>query len=149
MDSEVLEQLEKFTCVMYGQARETQVNAVRTKMLKKMVGEDKKLTTKLKVDLAHLPPCQDSLIPHVQRVNHRVACYKRAHQPVFRRPKPSDRGQGWQKTSQGILEPVWSCGPVLPSSLTDLLETVDVEEEVDDLVEEEDPDYDEFADDNL
>ena len=111
-------------------------------MLKKMVGEDTKLSTKSDVDLARLPPCQDSLIPHIQHVNYRMACYKRAHQPIFSRPKPYDAGQGWEKTGQGILEPVWSCGPILPSSLTDLLETVDSEDEEEDIVEEEYPDYD-------
>lgn len=35
----VQHQLEAFTCVMYGQARECSVNAVRSKLLKKMVGE--------------------------------------------------------------------------------------------------------------
>jgi hypothetical protein len=34
-----------------GQAREKSVNAVRTTMLKKMVGEDEKLSSKSKVDL--------------------------------------------------------------------------------------------------
>ena len=67
---EVQEQLEQFTCIMYGHARETSVNSVRTKMLRKMVGEDKKLT-KSKVDLSRIPPCSDSLLPHIQRVNYR------------------------------------------------------------------------------
>ncbi|KAG0730417.1 hypothetical protein GWK47_028312 [Chionoecetes opilio] len=76
--------------------------------------------------------------PHMctVRLPERVACYKRAHQPIFSRPKPYDAGQGWEKTGQGILEPVWSCGPILPSSLADLLETVDSEDE------QEYPDYD-------
>lgn len=54
---EVMADLEAFTCLMYGQARETSVDAVRGKMLIKMVGEHEKLTTKSKVDLALLPPC--------------------------------------------------------------------------------------------
>ena len=145
---EVQQQLEQFTCIMYGEVRESLVNTVRAKVLKKMVGEDQKLTTKSKVDLARLPPCQDALIPHVQRVNHRIACYKRAHRPTFPRSKPHDAGQGWAKTSQGILEPVWLCGPILPPSMTDLLETVDSEDEVEDIVEAEDPDYDDLDDDN-
>ena len=144
---EVQQQLEQFTCIMYGEARESLVNRVRAKMLKKLVGEETKLTIKSKVDLARLPPCQDSLIPHIQRVNYRVACYKRAHQPIFSRPKPYDAGQGWEKTGRGFLEPVWTRGPILPSSLTDLLETVDTDDE-EDLVEEEYPDYDELEDDN-
>ena len=29
------------------------------------------------------------------------------------------------RTEEGVLEPVWSCGPVLPASLVDLLDTGD------------------------
>ena len=56
-----MEDLEKFTCVMYGQARESSVNVVRLKMLKKMVGEDETINRKSKIDLARMTPCQDSL----------------------------------------------------------------------------------------
>ena len=38
-----------------------------------------------------------------------------------------------------MLEPVWSCGPVLPNSLVDLLDTGDRDEE-----EEEEENEDEF-----
>ena len=62
--------------------------------LKKMVGEDEQLTTKSKIDLSHLPPCRDNLIPYIRRVNHRLAIYKRAVIPVFWSPKPYDPEQG-------------------------------------------------------
>lgn len=137
MKPEVHQELEQFTCLMYGQPRESSVNAVRANMLKKMVGDDEMLTIDSKVDLTRIPPCQDSLIPHVQRVNYRVACYKRAHQPIFQRPKPYNTGQGWEKTEHGVLEPVWSNGPILPSSLTDVLERLDCEIEEDEVEEEE------------
>ena len=35
---------------------------------------------------------------------------------------------GW-RTAEEMLEPVWSCGPVLPMSLVDISHTVDREEE--------------------
>ena len=114
--------IEAFTCLMYGQTREKSIDMVRSIMLKKMVGEDEKLTTKSKVDLSRLPPCRDNLVPHINRVNHRLATYKQADKPIFWSPKPYDPGQGWQKTEEGILEPVWSSGPILPPSLIDLLE---------------------------
>ena len=129
MAPNVQHQLEAFTYVMYGQARENSLNAVRSKLLKKMVGEQNTLNSKSKVDLMRLPPCQTSLIPHVQRVNHRVACYKRAAESFFERPKPYDENQGWLKTEEGIIEPVWSVGPIMPSSLIDLfVETKDDED---------------------
>ena len=55
--------VETFTCLMYGHARETSVDVVRGKMLPKMVGKDEKLTIESKVDLAHLPPCKNNLFP--------------------------------------------------------------------------------------
>ena len=111
---QVIDEIEAFTCLMYGQAREKSVNAVRSIMLKKMVGEDEQLTTKTKVDLSRLPPCRDNLVPHIGRVNHRLAIYKRADKPIFWQPKPYDPGQGWEKNEDGTLEPVWSCGPIPP-----------------------------------
>ena len=119
---QVQKQLEQFVCMMYGQSRENSVDRVRVKMLKKMIGDGNKLTSKSRVDLARLPPCRNALVPHIQRVNHRVSLYKRAHECIIESPKPYDEGQGWTKTDDGLLEPLWSRGPVLPQSLVDLLE---------------------------
>ena len=87
---EVIDDIERFTCLMYGQARVKSVNAVRSIMLKQMVGEDEELTPKTKVDLSRLPPYRDSLVPHIYRVNHRLAHYKRADKATFFSPKPYD-----------------------------------------------------------
>ena len=122
---------------MYGHDRERSINSVRSIMLKKMVGEDEQLTVKCKVDLSRLPPCRDNLVPHIWRVNYRLATYKQAEKENFWRPKAYDPGQSWQKTEEGILEPVWSCGPGLPPSLTDLLEKTNEEEDNGEEKEEE------------
>lgn len=82
----VLKQLEQFTCLMYGQGRNSSLEVVRAKLLRKMVGENEKLTSKSKVDLARLPPCQFALTPHVWRVNHRLCLYKRANVPILEKP---------------------------------------------------------------
>ena len=122
MKPEVMEDIEGFTCLMYGYARQSSVDAVRGLMLDKMIGDDETLNSRSKVDFSRLPPCRSNLIPHVQRVNHRVALYKRADQPNFFTPKPFEAEQGWEKNDDGLLEPVWSCGPILPMSLIDILE---------------------------
>jgi hypothetical protein len=127
---------------MYGYPKEKSINNVRTIMLKKMVGDGEKLSTKSKIDLSRLPPCKDNLVPHIQRVNHRVAIYKRAHISVFWRPEPYDPGQGWEKTDGGFLEPIWSIGPILPPSLIDLIENEDEEEEEDEEDDDEEEDFD-------
>lgn len=144
--ADVIDAIEAFTCIMYGYRRLKTINDVRGLMLKKMVGEGEQLTTKSKVDLSRLPPCRDSLVPHIGRVNHRLACYKRADQPICENPKPYDPHQGWEKTDQGILEPVWSCGPILPPSLVDLLpETGQVGDNEEEEIQE--IDFDELFDD--
>ena len=58
--------------------------------------------------------------------------YKRANQPRFHRPSPYGVNQGWTKTEEGIVEPLWSLTPVLPPSLIDLLEPGVVECDTDD-----------------
>jgi len=45
---QLLKELEQFTCLIYGQSRESSVDVVRHKLLCKMVGEDKKLISKSK-----------------------------------------------------------------------------------------------------
>ena len=130
---EVMTALESFTCVMYGQPKEKYINVVRGKLLRNMVGENEALTIKSKVDLSKLPPCKDNLVPHINRVNHRIAHFKRADQPSFWHPAPTDREQGWEKTKNG-LEPIWSCRPILPPSLVDLVEKTAEE------IDEDDPD---------
>ena len=106
---------------MYGQCRESSVNAIRLKMLRKMVGEDERLTSKSKIDLGRLPPCYSALKAHIQCVNHRVELYKRAAQAIIEKPKPFEQDQGWTITDDGILEPNWCCGKVLPAALVDYL----------------------------
>ena len=119
---ELQQEIEAFTCLMYGYAKMRSVDGVHAKMLRKMVGEDKVLSLDSKVDLARLPPPKVSLIPHVQRCNYRVACYKRADQPILEKPNPYDEGMGWKKTHDNtVLEPIWSIGLILPPSLIEIL----------------------------
>ena len=142
--------IEEFTCCIYNYPREKHVNKLRIMMLKKMIGEDQQLTKKSKVDLAKLPPCQDSLIPHLQRVNHRVACFKNAATAMNDNPKPYDIDQGWV-FNDGILEPVWSKGPILPTSMVDILDAKEVEtdsgDELSDIDEDDNDLYDDDHDD--
>ena len=35
--------------------------------------------------------------------------------------KPYGEGMGWEKTINGVLEPIWTIGPLLPLSLIDVL----------------------------
>ena len=112
------------------------VNSIRSKILRKMVGEDKPLSIDSKVDFARLPPCRDSLLPQIQRVNYRVSRYKKVHIPIFERLKPYDEDQGWVCGETNIIEPLWTKGGILLQSVIDLMGTDDNDEEdADDEIE--------------
>ena len=81
-----------------------------------MVGEDNDLTKESKADLPHLPSCQDSLFPHIYRVNHRVATYKRANVPILEKPKPNNENQGWSINENRIVEPIGTMGSIMQQS---------------------------------
>ena len=46
---------------------------------------------------------------------------------ILEKPYPYDDGQGLVNTHGGVLEPVWSCGPIMPTSLVHILVTCDRE----------------------
>ena len=130
---------------MYAQAWDKSVNAVRSIILKQMVGEDEKLTSKSRVDLSRLPPCRDNPVPHIYRVNHRIAPYKRADKAIFCSPTILDKA-GRRRTRAP-----WSkCGHlvILLPSLIDLLEKTLEEVEKEEEHADQEIDYDEIHNDD-
>ena len=51
-----------------------------------MVGDYLTLRSNSKIDLATLPPCFSNFLPHIYRVNHRPAFYRRAGEPFIEAP---------------------------------------------------------------
>ena len=136
VSNETIGLLEEFTCIMYERNREKNINNARFQLLLKMVGPKDKLNLNSKVDFARLPPCRNSLLPHIYRVNYRLACFKKAGIPIFDLPSPCEDNNGWKKDDNGLIEPIWTIGPILPVKLVDILEkTIEQEEtaEVDEL----------------
>ncbi|XP_076324251.1 uncharacterized protein LOC143232559 [Tachypleus tridentatus] len=130
---------------MYKYPRLRSVDSVRELMLNKMVGEGETLTSQSKVDLSKLPPCHRSLLPHIKRVNYRVAQWKRFDVRMLKLPPPTDHG--WV-LNDGILDPVWSEGPVLPGSLVDILDVNMAYDESEDESDEDGPDIESFSSDD-
>ena len=126
---------------MYGYSKETSVNVVRSKILKKMVGKDNDLTKEPKVDFSRLPPCNDSLLPHICRANHLLASNKRANVPILEKPKPNNENQGWSIKEKRILEPVWTAESIMPQSLINLLDATNDKESDDEEMDMEHEDY--------
>ena len=135
VDDELIAELEEFVCFLYGFSRVKEVNKVRALMLKKMVGDGETIRSSSKVDLSRLPPCKQSLLPHIKRANYRAAQWKRSDVPIQEIPPPTEHG--WTRCGD-FIEPVWSEGPVLPSRLADILAEVNEEE----MSDEEDIDVD-------
>ena len=97
MKKDLIDDIEAFTCLMYSKPRETSINTVRSGRLKKMVGVGAQLSSKSRVDLARLAPARVNIIPHIWRVNHRLATYntyKRADRAIVEFPKPREDEQG-------------------------------------------------------
>ena len=95
------------------------MNIVRSKILKKMVEEDKPLSADSKVDIAHL------------QVNYRLCCYRKVHISIFERPKPYDHEQEWLQENN-IIELLWTKVIILSQSGVDLLDSSRDDEEQDD-----------------
>ena len=85
-----------------------------------MVGDDESITKKSKVDLSWLPPCKQSLIPHIKWANYRVAQWTMANIAMPEVPPPIEHG--WIRHPGELIEPVWTEGPVLPTCLEDILQ---------------------------
>ena len=75
---------------MYGYPLQTKLNEVRAMKLRKIVSPDENLFMKSKVEFYRQSLSVNSLIPHLDRVNHSVALYKRAHVSVYEVPKLYD-----------------------------------------------------------
>lgn len=132
----LINELEEFTCDMYGLPRTKEVDKVRSTMLKKMVGsKSDKIQKSSNIDLSKLPPCRKSFKPNCKRVNYRACQWKRAHMnyPIL----PPATEHGWTMVDN-LLEPVWSEGPILPDKLIDIIAQNDIESNTDD---EEDSDH--------
>ena len=105
---------------MYGYPRVCSVDDVRPVMVRNMVGDGDTITSSSKVELSKLPQCCRSLLPHINRVNYRVAQWKRSDVKMLQVPVPTDHG--WA-LNEDILKPVWSQGAVLPSKVADCLDS--------------------------
>ena len=76
------------------------------------------------MDMGTLPPYRKCQIQHVRRINYQLSIWKNSHiaQPSI--PVPSER-HGTTRVN-GVLEPLWIEGQVLPQRLADILmDTID------------------------
>ena len=87
--------LEQFTCAMYGRGRFSSVDAARAAILKeKCGGADENINLSRNVDLSQLLPCQKALHQHIRRANYQVSIWKAADTPQPQIPQATG-GHGW------------------------------------------------------
>lgn len=121
----IIDDMEEFTCAMYGKARFSSVNDLRLFRIKKKC-EAKPMNALRNIDMATLPPCRNCLIQHIRRVNFQVSIWKNAHIAQPDVPTPSE-DHGWTLVN-GMIQPLWVQGDILPSSMVPILqETLDEE----------------------
>ena len=81
-----------------------------------MVRDNLTLTSSFKTGLARLPSCVSDWLPHIYKVNHRLAFDKHADEPFIEAPNSCDDKQGWLKNQNNLLKPIWLAGAILPSA---------------------------------
>ena len=136
INEDLLSALSEFTCALYGKPRIASVNEVRYCCVVEVCGrnEDETLCQPKNFDTSSIPPSHVCLAEHS---NFQTAIWKRAHLPEYDIPAPTD-GHGWE-INEGVLEPKWNSGDILPQNIVDLLleegDFEDAEEEDDSDVE--------------
>ena len=65
--------------------------------------------------MGSLPPCRSCLQEHIKRVNFHVWIWRQAHIPD---PALPDQ----QMYMDGVMQPKWTAGDILPAELVDILE---------------------------
>ena len=71
-------------------------------MIKKRLENIQLLHQILKLIWLRLPPCFSNLLPHIYRVNHSFAFFKRVDELFIEAPNPHDDKQGWLKNQSNL-----------------------------------------------
>ena len=106
-DPVLLNELEKFTCKLYGFNDENCVNRARYNIYKK------------KKTIHDLPPTKDNLIQHAHRATYQAAIWRKAHKSKI--GAPAAKKHGWI-SCEGKLDVKWSSLPILPPAIRDRIQ---------------------------
>ena len=132
--------MERLTCRLYGTTRVNDVNECRYNKLTSACCPDDLNTIhpSKKFETALIPPPKTSLLEHCKRVNFEVGKWKRSHIQYPFIPSPF-ADNGWRQEENGILQPVWYQGDMLPQSIINELSS---DTEIDDTEEDEEAEED-------
>ena len=127
---DLMDDLDEFTCALYGKSRVQHVDVLRVLKINERYGKDNELSHSSIFYLATLPPCRRNLEQNIKRVNYQIVIWKRAFisQPAI----PDASGGNGQEYINKKLEPLWYEGFVLPQQVTDITEMVITNSDEDD-----------------
>ena len=86
-----------------------------------MCGNRKKIRRKCRIHLYRLPSGKRSLYWHIKRVNYQTARLKRSHIKIPEIPSPAPVHE-WVTSDDGLLEPQWCDGDILPQEVVDIIQ---------------------------
>jgi len=91
VSSEMLCNLQKYVCCMYGRPKMEDGNKVRSVMFESRYSKDLN-SSNIGIDLSLLPLCASSLHLHILRANYQCYVLKNAHKPYSDIPSPTQHG---------------------------------------------------------
>ena len=117
----VFQSLEHFTCLMYGGPHAPlDINKLRyEKFLQRFSAKASALLSAYDgIDMSLLPPCRDTLVMHIRRVNYQAYIWNLADKATACIPSPVEHG--WL-LNDGVLDFKWMQGDLMPQDLADVL----------------------------
>ena len=73
----MVKEMDAFTCALYGKNRLTSVDSVRHAKINDLCSSG--IIPTKNVDMGSLPPCSESILQHIKRVNYQLGIWKRSH----------------------------------------------------------------------
>ena len=95
MDKDLLDEIEAFTCAMYGRPKFLHVDDLRFYMLSDKC-KNETIGSNTNIALSELTPYRKSHVQHAKRANFQRVIWKREHVPTPDIPKANDR-HGWHE----------------------------------------------------
>ena len=128
------DQLEKFSCLLYGGKAIESINELRyNKFVDRISPKPGMLLSSYDgIDMALLPPCKDASTMHAMRANYQALIWYQADEASPSIPLP--QGHGWDMVDSQ-LQMQWTEGLLIPQELAEVL----VEQPVHEDDEEEAP----------
>jgi hypothetical protein len=107
VSQDLLCELERFVCLLYGYPTQTSINDVRYQVFKGKSSSE-----------AAMPPNQDCLIQHSQRAGYQAAIHRRCLDSLIEAPSPVEHGWILQDDQLAFR---WMTMPPVPATITDFV----------------------------